>query len=424
MRFPSVTLPHLIAQLWGTTTLQDCLVALGFGINQNHLIQGPQIQEYENEFAHKVGVSFAISFSTGRVALYALLNVFKIQDGDEVLLQVPTHIVVPNAIRFAGGKPVYVDCDLTTFNIDLVDAERKITPRTRFLLIQHTFGIPVDIQAAQSLADKYNLILIEDCVHALGAQYLGQQLGSFGRAAFFSTEETKIISSTMGGMAVTNDPTVAAQLRDFQESCAWPDGKIVWRYLAKLILYHIFAQPYIHPYTRWIYLHVLRRPVSNLAPGDTSAEEMQGRRPSHYLQRLSNGQSAIALRQIRRLDANISHRRSIAYTYHHLLQERGCQVIRLLPGSQPSFVRYPLMVSDRALATQAAYRRVILGEWFSSVLEGSASPKFGEYEAGSCPNAEYAAKHLVNLPTHFRVIREDANQIIAILQPYLTKEPN
>jgi perosamine synthetase len=424
MRFPSITLPHLTAQLWGTTTLQDCIVALGFGINHRHLIQGPQIQEYEDEFAKKVGVRFAVSFSTGRVALYALLNVFNVHNGDEVLLQVPTHIVVPNSIRFAGGRPVYVDCDPTTFNIDLEDAERKITPRTRILLVQHTFGIPVDIHAAQCLAEKYNLTLIEDCVHALGAQYLGQQLGSFGRAAFFSTEETKVISSTMGGMAVTNDPTIAAQLRVFQQGCAWPDGEIVWRYLAKLILYHIFTQPYIHPYTRWIYLRVLKRSVSNLAPSDTSVEEMEGRRPGDYLQRLSNGQAAIALRQIKRLDANISHRRSMAYTYHKLLQERGSQVIRLPSGSQPSFVRYPLIVSDRVLAIQAASQRVILGEWFSSVLEGSASPAFGEYEAGSCPNAEYAVRHLVNLPTHFRVKLEDADYIISLLQPYLTKEPS
>lgn len=423
MKLPSITFPRLIAQLWGTTSLQDCLVALRFGINRSHLIQGSLIQEYEREFARQVGVRFATSFSTGRVALFALLRIFKIQNGDEVLLQAPTHIVVPNAIRYAGGKPVYVDCELNTFNMNLAEAEQKITSKTRVLLVQHTFGVPVDLQAALLLAQKHHLILVEDCVHALGAQYQGRQVGSFGQAAFFSTEETKIISSTMGGMAVTDDPIIAAQLQAIQLSCDLPDPEIVWRYLVKLILYHLVTQPYVHPYMRWIYLHLFKRPVTNLAPGTTTIEEMEGRQPTNYLQRLGNGQAAVALRQLKRLDANISHRRSIAQDFHERFQELGSHVIQPPTGSQPSFVRYPILVTDRSAATKAALQQVILGEWFSSVLEESAAPSYGQYEMGSCPTAEFAANHLVNLPTHFRINHEDVNRIVTILKPYLIKEP-
>src|SRR5207248_6324325 len=109
-----------------------------------------------------------------------------------------------NAIRYTGAKPVYVDCQLNTYNMDLKEAEQRITSRTRALVLQHTFGIPVDLDAALDLTRRYKLDLIEDCVHALGATYDGRQVGSFGRAAFFSTEETKTISTTMGGMAVTD----------------------------------------------------------------------------------------------------------------------------------------------------------------------------------------------------------------------------
>ncbi len=120
-----------------------------------------------------------------------------------MLLQVPTHIVVSNAIRRTGAHPVYVDCRAGDWNLDLEDVERRVTPRTRALVLQHTFGIPADPDAAVRFAERHGLALIEDGVHALGATWHGQPVGSFGRAAFFSTEETKMISTTMGGMVVT-----------------------------------------------------------------------------------------------------------------------------------------------------------------------------------------------------------------------------
>ncbi len=211
-------LPRLLGLLWGTTNRQDILLAARFILKQGSLVQGPAIAGYEQEFARRVGVRHAVSFSSGRLALYGLLRTLGISTGDEVLLQVPTHIVVANAIRYVGAKPVFVDCDLATYNMDLDLAEEQITPRSRVLLLQHTFGIPAEPDKALDIARRHNLILIEDCVHALGGVYQGKSLGSFGRAAFFSTEETKIISSTMGGMAVTDDDALAASLRRFQAS--------------------------------------------------------------------------------------------------------------------------------------------------------------------------------------------------------------
>ena len=214
--------PRCLAQLGGTTSWADCLTALRHLMIPFHVVRGSQIAQYEESFASSIGVRYAISFSAARVGLFGLLKVLGIVPGDEVLLQVPTHIVVANAIRYAGAQPVYVDCRLEDYNIDLDHAEQRITPKTRVLILQHTFGIPVDLDRAQDLAKRYGLMLVEDCVHALGASYKGRPVGSFGRAAIFSTEETKTISSTMGGMVVTDDPLLAQQIRDFQEACPWP----------------------------------------------------------------------------------------------------------------------------------------------------------------------------------------------------------
>ena len=119
--------------------------------------------------------------------------------------------------------------------VDLDLAKRLVTARTRALLLQHTFGTPADIDCALEFGRRHGVAVVEDCVHALGASHRGQPVGSFGNAAFFSTEETKTISSTMGGMAVTDDAELAAKLRVFQARCAPPSRALVGRYVLKLV---------------------------------------------------------------------------------------------------------------------------------------------------------------------------------------------
>ena len=162
--------------------------------------------------------------------------------GDEVLLQAPTHIVVPNAIRYTGARPVYVDCLPDNWNIDLRGCRARITPRTK-VVVQHTFGIPADNGRGAAFAAEHGLVLIEDCVHALGATWRGRPVGTFGRAAFFSTEETKIISTTMGGMVVTDDDRARRRRSAFQASCARAAPVADRRYLLKLMAYHLLTDP-------------------------------------------------------------------------------------------------------------------------------------------------------------------------------------
>jgi dTDP-4-amino-4,6-dideoxygalactose transaminase len=185
------------------------------------------------------------------------------------------------------------------------------------------------------------------------------------------------------------------------------------RYLLKLIVYHLFAHPYLHPYTRPVYMFLRRSPKTHLAPGATAENEQRGIRPRHYEQRLSNAQAVLALRQLRRIEANLAHRRAVADLYRTLLSEQGIPVPVPPPGSAPAFVRYPIWVEDRQSTMRTASSRVILGQWFNTVLEESISPEHGEYERGSCPRAEQAAEHLVNLPTHLRVKRRDVDSIVS-----------
>lgn len=401
-----------LAQLGGTTTGGDCRAALGQLVHRRNLLDGPDIALYEREFARRVGVEHAVSFAGGRVALHALLRAVGVRPGDEVLVQVPTHVVVANAIRYLGARPVFVDCALDDYNIDLELAERQVTPRTRVLLLQHTFGIPADVDAALRFTRRHGLELIEDCVHALGSTYRGRPVGSFGRAAFFSTEETKTISTTMGGMAVTSDAALAAQLRELQAGCAWPEPALVARYLVKLVAYHVATRPELHRYTRPLYeLGGGRNPL----PGPTTDEELRGERPPSYEVRLSNAQAVVGLRQLARLDENVSHRRDVATAYAHRLSELGVAAPQPADGADPAYVRYPVWTSDREAAVARLRPHTVPGLWFTSVLEEAADPAAIGYVRGSCPRAEAAATHLVNLPTHARVRAADVDACVAAL---------
>lgn len=375
------------------------------------MIEGRSIAEYEHAFAARIGSRFAISFGAGRVGLYGILRSLGIGEGDEVLVPAPTHIVVANAVRYTGARPVYVDCDLETFNVDFASARSRLTPRTRAAILQHGFGTPVDLQLASELADM-GVVLIEDCVHSLGSTYQGRPVGSFGKAAFFSTEETKTISTTMGGMVVTDDPDLAESLREFQRVCSWPSRRLVRAYLAKLLAYYGFTEPHVHRYMRRLYERFGER---HPLPRPTTSSELRGMKPAAYEQRLSNAQAAIGVEQLSKLDANVAHRRRIAERYRVLLSERGVAVPQPPKESEPAFVRYPVLVRDRAAAQRAVAAKAVLGTWFTSVLEEAASPAFGDYVEGSCPRAELAAKHLVNLPTHPRVREEDAEAIVNAL---------
>lgn len=376
-------LPRRHALLGGTTTTRDVTTAIRYLASPRSLVDGPAVGIFERSFATRVGAKHVVSFAAGRVGLYGILQCLRIGAGDEVLVPLPTHVVVANAVRYTGAQPIYVDCDLSNYNIDLERAERCVTSRTRALLVQHTFGVPVDMGNARALADRNGLHLIEDCVHALGATFNGRQVGTFGRAAFFSTEETKTISTTMGGIVTTDDEEMAGRLYAFQAglpaALRQPGGPLP-------------AQA----------CHLPMEPA-----------ELRGERPPGSARRLSNGQAAVGLTQLAALEANLAHRRRIAEHYQALLAPHGFRLPEPLATSRPAYVRYPVWVEDRPTMQRALGALAVLGTWFTSVLEEAVDPRYQGYLPGTCPRAEDAARHLVNLPTHARVSDRDAEEIAA-----------
>jgi dTDP-4-amino-4,6-dideoxygalactose transaminase len=233
---------------------------------------------YEELFAAKLGTgSEAFSFWKGRAGLYAILKAMGITGGDEVILPGYTCVVVPGAIRHAGATPVYADIRAADYNIDPASVENLITSRTRAVIAQHTYGIPADIEALASLASAHNLALIEDCAHVLvGSQHRNRFLGTFGDAAFFSSQWSKPYTTGLGGMVVTSDRELSARLRSLQREFRRPPRMQALRLRTQYALYRRFFKPELF-WSGQRYFHLLSR--LGLFVGSSSTSELNGGQP-------------------------------------------------------------------------------------------------------------------------------------------------
>lgn len=168
---------------------------------------------FEREFAKYIGRKYAVSVCSGREGLELLLEAYGINEGDEVIFPAYTLKDLLSLVQGKGIKPVLVDIDDKTFNIDVNLVDDSITARTKAIIATHIFGSPCNIEKIMNIARKNNLIVIEDCAHSLGSQVNGLKTGSFADAAFFSFELTKPINTFGGGMVVTDDERVARYVK-------------------------------------------------------------------------------------------------------------------------------------------------------------------------------------------------------------------
>ena len=176
------------------------------------LAQGPKVEEFEKAFAALWGVRHAVATSSGTTALHVALLAHGVGPGDEVITSPFTFISSANSILFVGARPVFVDIDESSFNIDPSLIEARITPRTRALLPVHLFGNPCDMEAIMAIAARHGLIVIEDAAQAHGASIQGRKVGSFGTGCF-SFYPTKNMTTAEGGMVTTDDDQVAEKAR-------------------------------------------------------------------------------------------------------------------------------------------------------------------------------------------------------------------
>ena len=183
-------------------------------LQSGYYIGGSQVTDFENQFAEYIGTSTAIACNSGTDALYLALRALDIKTGDEVITTPFTFIATSETIVSVGATPVFIDIDPQTYNLDLNQLEAAITPQTKALIPVHLFGQPVDMGKLMAIAYKHNLLVIEDCAQATGAEWDGDKVGKIGHVGCFSFYPTKNLGGCGdGGMLTTNDDAIAAKVK-------------------------------------------------------------------------------------------------------------------------------------------------------------------------------------------------------------------
>lgn len=234
--------------------------------------EGPFVKQFEEKFAARVDRSFGISVCNGSIALDLAVAAAGIGEGDEVIMPSFTIISPAASVVQAGAKPVLVDSDATTYNMDVAKIEEKITSKTKAIIIVHIYGLPVDIDPVLALCKKHNLLLIEDAAEMHGQTYKGKPCGSFGDISTFSFYPNKHITTGEGGMIVTNNQALADRCKLLRNLAFTPERR------------------FVHEELGWNY-------------------------------RFTNIQAALGLAQLERLDEFVVKKRWIGNLYNNLLSD-------------------------------------------------------------------------------------------------------
>ena len=197
--------------------------------------EGPFIKKFEDGVAAKVGRKHGIAVCNGTAALDIAVAALKLNPGDEIILPAFTIISCIGEIVRAGARPVLVDSDPVTWNMDIGQIAEKITPRTKAILVVHIYGLPVDIDPVLELAARHGLKIVEDAAEMHGQTYKGKPCGSFGDISIFSFYPNKHITTGEGGMVLTNDDALAEDCRGLRNLCFQPPRRFVherlgWNY--------------------------------------------------------------------------------------------------------------------------------------------------------------------------------------------------
>lgn len=368
-------------------------------------IRGSRLGEVEAWFRHKFGAPHVYLYNSGRTALSELLKAGAIGAGDEVIVQAFTCVAVPNSVVWAGATPIYADVD-STLNIDPQSIVSNISPRSKAIIVQHTFGTPAAMDEITAIANAHNLLLIEDCAHALGATYKGKPLGSLGDAACFSFGRDKAVSSVWGGAAIVNpqcrNADMAQRLRRSYARLPWPSPLWVVRQLLHPIAFFVILPLYTSGIGKILLVMLQKAGILSIP---VYPQEKSAGRPGLPPARYANGLAILLLRQLRKLSMMVEVRRKNTRAYGNILMKLSRRVPRTYrayafrDGAAP--LRFPVSVEKPDLFISGAKRKgILLGTWYRNIIDPIGTDFDAVfYKPGSCPRAEEAAKHIINLPT-------------------------
>ncbi len=375
----------------------------------------PNTLAYEQAVAGFFGSGAAFAFWKGRVALYAILRGLGVGPGDEVVVPGYTCVMVPGPVLYTGARPVYADIEPRYYVTPPASVAAKITPRTRAILVQHTYGFPAPVAEIRRIADPRGIPVIEDCCHTFGGRVDGRLLGTLGTAAFFSGQWNKPYSTGLGGLALVHDPALAERVRAEQASYPPPGRAAAFMLAAQLLVYELLIFPRTTALATRLFRWLTRK---GLVVGSSSTAEFEPTMPPGYARGPAPVQCRIGAREVARAASNLQTRQRATAAYLAELPKLGYTVPPTLENWDTPLLRFPLRVANKveALARAASYG-VEIGSWFECPLHPIETDHAAFlYEAGSCPVAERAAAEVINLPTHRRVRQRDIERTLAFVR--------
>ena len=380
---------------------------------------GSPLVELGKKFEKYLGIKYTIFFNSGRSALMAILDSLEFKKNDEILLQAFTCNAAVNPVIWTGLKPIFVDCDEKTFNIDIEDLKNKITSKSKALIVQHTFGLMADMDKVLEICEKNNLILIEDCAHSLGAEYNKKKAGTFGKVSFFSFSRDKVISSVYGGMVASNDEKLVEKLKKYEKNINYPSFFWIKQQLLHPLLMNYLILPtylifgkYFLIFLQW--LKILSKAVH--------WKEKKGKKPDYFPKKMPNALAILTLNQFKKIEKFNNYRKEIATFYFNQLKKINS--FELLPleveKRKHIFLRFTIKHFNAHKIIENAWKNnILIGDWYTSpIAPNDTKLDKLQYLLGSCPKAEKLAKEVLNLPTHINISKKEAQKIIEYLKKY------
>jgi dTDP-4-amino-4,6-dideoxygalactose transaminase len=350
-------------------------------IESGWLTQGPRVAEFERIVAEYVGARHAVAVSSCTTALHLALLALGVGPGDEVIVPSLSFIATANAVRYVGATPVFAEVDPRTYNLDPVDAERRVTPLTRAIMVVHQIGLPADIDAFLEIGRKHDIKIFEDAACALGSRYNDRPIGAHTEMACFSFHPRKVICTGDGGMITTNNPAYAERLRLLrQHGMNVPDTA---RHGARSVI--------IEEY-----------PILG------------------YNFRLTDLQAAVGIEQMKRLDDLVRRRVELAARYNRLLSDYDClQTPYVPPYAAPNFQSYAIALKDDC--------RIERDRLWQTLLDAGVAAKRGvmtshrersyieTYGPQSLPMTEKASDRSLLLPLFPQMTVDEQDHVTATL---------
>lgn len=365
--------------------------------------------------------------NTGRASLYIILKALDISEDDEVILQSFTCMAVAVPLVWLNIRPVYSDINIDTYNLSLESFKKKISKKTKAVIVQHTFGIPAEVEEIKKYIDELNkgrqdeqkIYLIEDCAHSLNIKNKDKYLGTYGDVSFFSFGQDKVVSTTQGGCIVANSKELEEKIESVYDKVPDMPESIVKYNLRYPLLWDLIKRLYYKPnfladsrrfskFTIGKFLIILFR-FLGLIKQQASMDDFGN--PKEDVYKLSIKQKHLLKSQLNKIDRLTTHREKITGKYSRLL---GLQL-------QGSLIRYPVLVRNPSAAKSKLQKiKVIAGNWYNyPVTPRGIDLKRVKYHVGSCPNTEYVMEHIINLPTGVRVESRDASIIVNEVKGHL-----